>query len=453
MLYMSKFFLGDNNNRGNFSIGREKGKFGFIDALNRIYKQSIGLISKNVNLTNRDESSLHIASIFNFTIYMLKYGILPIYVFDGKCPKEKRQVVARRKSDKKIFRQKCEDMEDKSSPEFIKNFKRSFSLSKEQIDECKRVLDLMGLKYVNAPEEADQQCASLAYHYKNDSIGVVSDDWDILMYGSPIILKEFTFKNPNNSTIKIEKEEILKSCLLKANCIREKHGLEILSNFTQENFLDFCILMGTDYTVNDKLFKIDNITHDELFEICSLNGFDMNFIAESLYTSNKIISTEDFLISLVQIREIYNNSKIIKPENVTIIPDKINIDELVNFLCAKGMDKIFVENEIKSIEMSYYSLKKIAESLNNPRSFCNLKSYQYKHYCEQFKKNFSANDLSACCISKEEYVYQNSENIKKYIKRDYNGSKIFRQDEKKVILPVSSFRKKCDFNFLIGSGR
>lgn len=452
MLYMSKFFLGDNN-KGNFSIGREKGKFGFIDALNRIYKQSIGLIYKNVNLMNRDESNLHIASIFNFTIYMLKYGILPVYVFDGKCPKEKMQVVARRKNDKKIFRQKCEDIEDKSSPEFIKNFRRGFSLSKEQIDECKQVLDLMGLKYVNAPEEADQQCASLAYYYKNDSIGVISDDWDILMYGSPIILKEFTFKNPNNSTIKIDKEEILKSCLLKANRIREKHGLENLLNFTHENFLDFCILMGTDYTVNDKLFKIDNITYDELFEFCSLDGFDMKLVAQALYASDKITSTEDFLLSLVQIKEIYNNSRIIKPENVQIIPDKINTDELVNFLCAKGMDRIFVENEIKSIEMSYYSLKKIAESLNNPRSFCNLKSYQYKHYCEQFKKNLSASDLSACCISKEEYVHQIPENTKKYIKTDYDRSKIFCQYEKKVIFPIASFRKKCDFNFLISSGR
>jgi flap endonuclease-1 len=452
MLYMSKFFLGDNN-RGNFSIGREKGKFGFIDALNRIYKQSIGLISRNINLMDKDESNLHIASIFNFTIYMLKYGILPIYVFDGKCPKEKRQVVAKRRNDKKIFRQKCDDIEDKSSPEFIKNFRRGFSLSKEQIDECKKVLDLMGLKYVNAPEEADQQCASLAFYYKNDSVGVISDDWDILMYGSPIILKEFTFKNPNNSTIKIEKEEILKSCLLKANYIRERHGLENLLNFTHENFLDFCILMGTDYTVNDKLFKIDNITHDELFEFCSLDGFDMRLVAQTLYASDKITSAEDFLFSLVQIREIYNNSRIIKPENVQIIPDRINIDELVNFLCAKGMDKIFVESEIKSIEMSYYSLKKIAESLNNPRSFCNLKSYQYKHYCEQFKKNSSVNDKSVCSIPKEAYECQIPENIKKNIGMNYNGSKVFRQYEKKVIFPIASFRKKCDFNFLINSSR
>ncbi len=402
---MSKFFLGNNNNCNNsfsFSIGREKGKFGFIDALNRIYKQSIGLIPKNSNMGNMDFSNLHIESIFNFTIYMLKYGILPIYVFDGKCPKEKMQVVAKRKSDKKIFRQKCEDIEDKTSPEFIKNLKKSFSLSREQINECKKVLDLMGLKYVTALEEADQQCASLAYHYKNDTVGVISDDWDILMYGSPIILKDFTFKNTNNVTMKIEKDEILKNCLLQANNIRRKHNLEDMFNFTHENFLDFCILMGTDYTVDDKLFKIENITYDELFEICSINKFDMNLVADSLLDKNKIYSKDNFLLSLSEIRELYTNSKVINPENIQINPDRINTRELVDFLCSKGMNKEFVESEIKSIEMSYYSLKKIAESLNNPRSFCNLKSYQYKHYCEQYKKNCGFIDngrKSVGCIS------------------------------------------------------
>jgi flap endonuclease-1 len=391
---MSKFFIGENLDH-NFFIGKEKGKIVFIDALNRIYKQSIGLISKNVNLDNNNlksynESNLHIASIFNFTIQLLKYGILPVYIFDGKCPEEKKQIVMKRKNDKQIYKEICSNIEDKTSPEFVKNYKKSFSLTKKQIDECKHVLDLMGLKYVVALEEADQQCALLANFYKKDSIGVITDDWDILMHGSPNILKDFNFKNIN-ATMKIEKEIVLQKCLFKANNIRKKNNLAELDIFTHENFLNFCILMGTDYAINDKLLKIDNFSHDKLFEYYCISNFDINNLAQKLYTENKISSIEDFLFSFSEIKKLYDNPKFINPENITLTPDKINVDELINFLHNKGINKTFIENEIKNINMNYFSLKKIVEFLNDPRSFSNLKSYQYKHYCDQYKRIHNCN--------------------------------------------------------------
>jgi flap endonuclease-1 len=417
---MIKFFFGDNyNNRGNFSIGRCKGMFAPVDALNRIYKQSIGLIANShYNIPGMNDNNLHILSTFIFTVYMLKYGMLPIFVFDGKCPKEKRQTVLKRKSEKKLFKQKCDDIEDKNSPDFIKNFKKGFSISKEQIDECKHLLDMMGLKYVNAPEEADQQCASLAYYYKNDSIGVVSDDWDILMYnGTSSILKDFSFKNVNNTTIKVEKNDLLNICLIKANEIRQEYKIPCLENFTNENFLDFCILMGTDYTVEDKIFKIDNITHEELFEICALNNFDMDLVSEKLENDEKINSKEEFMISIKKIREIYNDAKIINPSDIDIIPSSMNNEKIIDYLCnEKGIDKFYVETELKNIDMSYFALKKIAESLKNPRSFSNLKSYQYKHYCEQYKKNIydgKTNNFQ----EKNEKKYYSSKTICTYVKK------------------------------------
>ena len=51
--------------------------------------------------------------------------------------------------------------ENLSQEDKIKYFKRTVSISKKQIDECKELLDLMGIPYVNAVEEADSQCAQL----------------------------------------------------------------------------------------------------------------------------------------------------------------------------------------------------------------------------------------------------------------------------------------------------
>jgi flap endonuclease-1 len=381
---MNKFFLGDNK-FGSYAVGREKGKFGFIDAPNRIYKQSLNLISKNPNLANMKDPNLHLIAIFTFTIYMLKYGILPIYIFDGKCPQEKKQIVEKRRSEKKIFKQKCDDMEDKTSPEFIKIFKKSFTLQKMHIDECKHLLKLMGLPYIEAREEADQQCAEMAKYYKDDSIGVISDDWDILMFGSPIILKDFSFKTPNSPTIKIEKDEIIKNCLIKTNEIRTANNLAPINTFTHDDFLNFCILVGTDYTVNDKLFKLENMSHSELFELCAIYKFNMKDIANHLFDNNKINCVAEFLNSLDKIREIYINPAVINPEDISIIPSDINSDKIISYLCEEKQINIpNIESDLEVVEKSYYALKKIAENIKNPRNFNQLKSYQYKHYCEQY---------------------------------------------------------------------
>ena len=45
--------------------------------------------------------------------------------------------------------------------EKIKYFKRSVVISKKQLEECQYLLKLLGIPVINAPEEADSQCAYL----------------------------------------------------------------------------------------------------------------------------------------------------------------------------------------------------------------------------------------------------------------------------------------------------
>jgi flap endonuclease-1 len=398
---MNNFFLRDsdiNKQHFNFSIGREKGKFCFVDAMNRIYKQSIGLIGKKLDCAKVDENNLHVISAFNFVIQMLKYGILPVFVFDGKCPKEKKQIVERRKNYKKAFREKCDEIKDKTSDEYYKNYKKCFSLPRASLNECKKVLDLMGIKYVEALGEADEQCAALSKYYKKDSIGVVTEDWDVLMYGSPVILKDFTFKNSNNITNKISIEALKNICLEKANKIRIENDLSVMNKFTDDDFLNFSILSGSDYTIDDKLFVLDGITYDELFILFSLCDFDIHKMAERIEEKN-IMNKNEFIKFMKNLKSIYEETAVLDPKDINIIPESIKKEELIKFLCdEKLMSKEFVSSELESINPSYYSLKKICEELNNPKSISNLKSYQYKHYYEQYelnkKKEIFNNDLN-----------------------------------------------------------
>mgnify|MGYP000545107807 CR=1 FL=1 len=64
-----------------------------------------------------------------------------------------------------------------SEEEKIKYFKRSVVITRIQLDECRELLTLMGVPYIDAPEEADSQCAWLAKKGLVDA--VLTEDMDI----------------------------------------------------------------------------------------------------------------------------------------------------------------------------------------------------------------------------------------------------------------------------------
>ena len=78
--------------------------------------------------------------------------------------------------------------------EKIKYLKRSVTISHIQMNQCRELLLLMGIPYVDAPQEADSQ---LSYLCKNKLVyAVLSEDMDILTFGSPSIIRNFnSFKN------------------------------------------------------------------------------------------------------------------------------------------------------------------------------------------------------------------------------------------------------------------
>jgi flap endonuclease-1 len=196
-----------------------------IDISIFIYKIIISVRNSGADYTNqKGEITSHILGLFNKTIELLNYGIIPVYVFDGKPPNIKNKTIENRKQIRKKALEKLEQaitIEDK-----IKYLKRSSSISKEQWEQCKELLDLMGVPYINAPEEADSQCAYLSKVGLVD--GVLTEDMDILTFGSTKIIRNLT--SHNISTTEINLNNLLSH--LKLN---------------QDEFIDFCILLGCDY--------------------------------------------------------------------------------------------------------------------------------------------------------------------------------------------------------------
>jgi hypothetical protein len=86
-------------------------------------------------------------------------GLKPIFVFDGAPPSLKKLEL-----EKRFGRREEASMEMKAAEEpeeKLKFEKRTLKVTAEQNEECKSLFKLMGIPIVDAPSEAEAQCANM----------------------------------------------------------------------------------------------------------------------------------------------------------------------------------------------------------------------------------------------------------------------------------------------------
>jgi flap endonuclease-1 len=253
-----------------------------IDISILLYQVVISVRNSGADLINKKgEISSHVLGLFNKTVKLLNKGIIPVYVFDGKPPDMKRKVLDLRKDIRKKAEEKLVLAE--TNKEKIKYFKRSVIITKKQLEDCRELLDLMGVPYINAPEEADSQCAWLAKNGYVDA--VLTEDMDILTFGSPYIIRNLTSFKRNPIEISL-------------NNIKNKF------NWTHTQFIEFCILLGCDYCehiIDINCFEMFDIFQENknIDEVLKKIGKNINYKETVKYFENPIIddSKTEFTIS------------------------------------------------------------------------------------------------------------------------------------------------------------
>jgi flap endonuclease-1 len=293
-------------------------KFIAIDASIILYQVVIAIRNSGADMINsKGEITSHILGLFNKTINLLKMNIIPIYVFDGKPPEFKSKVLNNRRDIKQKAYEKLS--EDITEDEKIKYFKRTVSISKKQINECIELLDLMGIPYIEAPEEADSQCAELVKSGIAD--GVLTEDMDIMTFGATKIYRNLTSYKKDNMMICMD--DVLKSL-----------------NLNYEQFIELCILFGCDYNE-----KIRDLKPEEIFSYYS----QYKNIPETLnlMKSNnvKLPDMTDYLL----IKNYFMNPPVIKIDKMEL--KKCNRDELELLLVNKyGLIKYKIQNKLIFLE-------------------------------------------------------------------------------------------------------
>jgi flap endonuclease-1 len=294
-----------------------------IDISLLLYQIVIGFKNTGNNMTNKNGKEIsHILGLFNKIIILLTYNIIPIFIFDGKPSKLKADVLLARKKIRENSLNKMIDSSDSlSEEEKIKHMKKSVFISKYEMNDCRELLTLMGIPFINAPEEADSQCAYLARMGFVD--GVYTDDMDILTFGSPKIIK-------NLISLKKPPQEI------NLNIILEK------LNLSYNEFIDFCILLGCDYSNG-----ISNINYQIIFKYYSEHK-NIDLTLTNLKKNNYNVPDK---LDYEHIKEYYLNAPYLEIDEDNLKLKIIQYDELINLLINKyGLIKYKIINKLKKID-------------------------------------------------------------------------------------------------------
>ncbi|KAJ8752344.1 hypothetical protein K2173_003980 [Erythroxylum novogranatense] len=203
-----------------------------IDASMSIYQFLIVIGRSGTEMLTNEagEVTSHLQGMFTRTIRLLEAGIKPVYVFDGQPPDLKKQELAKRYAKRADASEDLVQARETGSKEDIEKFsKRTVKVTKQHNEDCKKLLGLMGVPVIQAPSEAEAQCAALCKSGK--VYAVASEDMDSLTFGAPRFLRHLM--DPSSRKVPIMEFEITKI-------------LEEL-NLSMDQFIDLCILSGCDY--------------------------------------------------------------------------------------------------------------------------------------------------------------------------------------------------------------
>jgi 5'-3' exonuclease len=191
-----------------------------------------------------------------------------VFIFDGRSPPEKEIEHSKRKDTREKLESNLFEIEEafneynktgiveqclinlynrKKSPKRLLSTNKSsvdmawiekkieqrrsqlYHVSTQDFEDAKELFRILNVPYYTAPGEAEKMCSYLCI--KSYVSAVLSEDTDVMAYGAPLFLTKIDTSSDT--------------------CIRISHTTLLSSlELEKEQFLDFCIMCGTDYNSN-----------------------------------------------------------------------------------------------------------------------------------------------------------------------------------------------------------
>ncbi len=214
--------LGDLAIKHKIELEELAGKSVAIDGMNMLYQFLASIRQENGTplMDMKGRVTGHLSGLFYRSIRLVNAGIKPVYVFDGPPPDFKAKTIEERKEVRREAEHKWKKALAEEKIEEAKKYAQASSrLTKEMVEEAKKLLSLMGIPWVQAPSEGEAQAA---YMVKTGlCYASASQDYDSLLFGSPVLLRNLSItgkrKVPKQnryveiSIERVELEETLKN--------------------------------------------------------------------------------------------------------------------------------------------------------------------------------------------------------------------------------------------------
>lgn len=282
------------------------------------------------DLTNMNgEVTSHLQGLLNRTIKFLELGIKPIYVFDGKPPEMKSSELQKRREKVKEAEEKFSVAEQEGDEEKMLMYsKRTVRVSREQVEDGKKLLRLMGVPVIESPTEAESQCAELAKKKLVYATG--TEDMDALTFGTPTLVRHMTFSEARKQPIQtFDLKTVLDAWQV-----------------TMDQFIDICILCGCDYCDT-----IRGIGPKKAHQMIKKYG-DIERVVKSLKDKPQYVVPSNFLEDVTRARELFKNPDVTDASELEDKLKWVEPDEegLVDFLVKeKAFDEARVRASVKKL--------------------------------------------------------------------------------------------------------
>jgi 5'-3' exonuclease len=262
----------------------------------------------------------------------------------------------------------------KLNNEYYKIYKKSIILKDYYVKDWIEILDLLGLPYIQAENEADPICSYLLKNNKN-IYGIISDDSDMLIFGANRLLRKIV----NQHFKVIELDYLIETINYDLLNFEDDNG------FTFDDLVNFCILLGTDYGSFSLKIKYDNSldllkyyykVNKDILQI--INEYDLNKFTEikNYYTImpiiKKTITTDEDLHGYIDPKLLHSKPEWNKPK----------LMELKKRLLELDVDEDYIDETKSYFDECYNSYISTKNYVYQQKfTFFNYnKEYNYKQY-------------------------------------------------------------------------
>ena len=224
------------------------------------------VVDTSIYLYKFVENGSLVEGLYSMISIFRKYHIVPIFVFDGKPPAEKRELLEKRRREKQVAEDKYNELKmqlDQNDRipidhkellgEMEQLKKRFVRITQTDIQLAKQIMTAYGVPFIESWGESDLLCAYLVK--KNYAWACMSDDMDMFLYGCPRVIRHMSLLK--HTGVVYETDSILK---------------DLGMSFSM--FCDIMVLSGTDYNFGEDTNLAETLKwHAEYIK----SGVDMRF--------------------------------------------------------------------------------------------------------------------------------------------------------------------------------